>query len=363
MAIDTGSDELWVNPTCESRELIPEQVAECKADGQYSSNSSSSAVAMQQTKFIPYGKGNVTIQYVSDDIALPGSDIGLKGVQFGTAIKSNELSEGIMGLAYGKGTNLNYDNFVDQLALQKVTNSKAFSVALGSVDANNGGVVIFGGVDTKKFSGKLVSNKILGPQGQEPINRYWIQMTSVALDTSGTSKTYSGGNVPVVLDSGSSLSYLPRSIVTAMASDFEGKLDRYSGFYLVPCSQAAKTGSIDFTFGSATIRVPFREFIWNAEPDVCVLGALAVEPGSGVTPLLGDTFMRSAFVVFDQSQNTISMAQYVNCGQNEQNITISGVDGLAGECPSPVRNAGARIGSSSTSLIAVLLVTLLAMLF
>ncbi len=298
---------------------------------------------------ITYGKGEVKIKYVADNIELRGSGISLKNVQFGMANDSVELNEGILGLGYGQGTNLHYDNFVDQLALQKATNSKAFSIALGSVDATNGGVIIFGGVDTKKFTGNLVSNTILGPQGKGEVNRYWIQMTSVALATSGTSKTYAGGNMPVVLDSGSSLSYLPMSLVSAIASDFGGKYDSSSGFYIVPCTQGGKGGSVDFAFGAVTIKVPFHEFIWNADDQTCVLGAGASD-GSGV-PLLGDTFLRSAFVVFDQSQNAISLAQYVNCGQNEQNISTSGVNGLAGECAPPsnsrAKNAAGRAGRSA----------------
>ncbi len=358
VAIDTGSDELWVDPKCSTGDLEPTQQQECEADGTYIASKSTSAKGPQGGADIPYGKGEVEIQYYFDNIGLPGSSANLTNVQFGVANRSTELSEGILGLGYGKGLNLNYNNFVDQLALQKVTNSKAFSVALGSVNANNGGVVIFGGVDTKKFSGSLVSNKILGPQGSEDINRYWIQMTSVALDTSGTSKTYTGGNIPVVLDSGSSLSYLPTSIVSSMASDFQGKLDRQSGLYIVSCSQITKSGSIDFAFGSVTIKVPFSEFIWQADAQTCVLCASPVDPSSGVTALLGDTFLRSAYVVFDQTAGAISMAQYVNCGQAEQSIPASGASGIQGQCSgsssSSGTNAAGRVGYSSVGLAAAL---------
>ena len=85
-------------------------------------------------------------------------------MQFGVAQASSELNEGILGLAYGNGKNLDYDNFVDVLARQGVTKGRAFSIALGSVDADNGGVIIFGGVDPKKFSGPLIHNGIQGPQ-------------------------------------------------------------------------------------------------------------------------------------------------------------------------------------------------------
>lgn len=352
VAIDTGSDELWVNPDCTSTGLTASQVQECQSDGKYVPKSSSSAHKLTATNQIQYGKGAVDLAYYTDNIALPESTINVTSAQFGVATQSEDLNEGILGLGWGKGLNLEYNNFIDVLAVEKVTNSRAFSVALGSVNANNGGVLIFGGVDTKKFSGPLISNKILGPQGGEQLNRYWIQLTGIALSKSGSSSSqYANANMPIVLDSGSSLSYLPSSIVKTMASDFSGTFDSDSGLYTVPCSQAQASGTVDFTFGQATIKVPFSEFIWQYNSQLCILGAVPVT-GSGTTSLLGDTFMRSAFVTFDQTTETISMAQYLNCGQNEQAIPASGVGNITGECTagSASKNAGGRITLNTVGL-------------
>jgi len=353
VAIDTGSDELWVNPNCRSTGLTASQTKECLADGQYKPQNSETAEEIDDTNVIQYGKGKVAMQYYTDNIALPESTINVTGAQFGVATASQDLNEGILGLGWGKGFNLPYDNFIDVLAEQGATKSRAFSIALGSVNANNGGVLIFGGVDTKKFTGPLISNKILGPQGKENLNRYWIQMTSIAFSKSGSSsKTYSDSAMPIVLDSGSSLSYLPSSIVTAMVSDFNAKLDE-SGFYLVPCSQVNTEGTLDFTFGKAVIKVPFADFIWQFSSTQCILGAMPLPKTSGITPLLGDTFMRSAFAVFDQTQETISLAQYVNCGENEQVIPVGGVGNFTGECQGPSaakKDAAGRLTFSMTAV-------------
>lgn len=350
VAIDTGSDELWVNPDCTSSGLTASQAKECNADGQYDVSKSSTADILSTTNQIIYGKGSVDLEYVTDNIALPDSTINVTSAQFGVATQSSDLNEGILGLGWGNGLNLDYNNFIDELAVENVTNSRAFSVALGSVSANNGGVLIFGGVDTKKFTGSLVSNKILGPQGNEQLNRYWIQMTGIALSKSGSSsKAYSNANMAIVLDSGSSLSYLPSSIVSSMASDFSGTYDSSSQLYTVPCSQATSSGTVDFTFGAVTIKVPFNEFIWQYSSSLCILGAVPVSDTS--TVLLGDTFMRSAFVVFDQTTGTISMAQYLNCGEHEQAIPASGAGNFTGECDTAsAKSAGGRVTFSMAGL-------------
>ena len=59
----------------------------------------------------------------------------------------------------------------------------------------------------------------------------------------------------------------------------------------VPCSLLNQGGSVDFAFGALVIRVPYKEFIRQLDANVCVMGAMAADE----TPLLGDTFMRSAY--------------------------------------------------------------------
>lgn len=357
VAIDTGSDELWVNPNCNSATITANQQRECVANGKYTPGQSSTSKKLTGTNRIPYGKGDVNIQYYTDNIGLANSTTQLKNVQFGSATASNDLNEGIMGLAYGMGTNLDYNNFVDDLTVQNVTALRAFTIALGSVDVNNGGVIIFGGVDTKKFSGKLASLPILGPQGRETIKRYWVTMDSVGMNRAGSSKVYYNTATPIVIDSGSSLSYLPSRVVQSMVSDLNGQLDRQSGLYLVSCSAATRTDTVDFTFSGNTIRVPMNEFIWNVDGKSCVFGAATLDSGSGITALLGDTFMRSAYTVFDQTNNVINIGQYVNCGTNEQAIPSSGASGFTGECQAgqgtQAKNpnaAGRSAGSPSVGL-------------
>jgi hypothetical protein len=361
VAIDTGSDELWVNPNCNDGSLTADQVTECQQDGKYDSTSSSTANTTTETNTIPYGIGEVEIKYVFDNIAIVGTQAKMTGVQFGTAVTSSELNEGILGLGFGKNKNLNYNNFVDQLPLQGVANSKAFSVALGNENAN--GVIIFGGVDTKKFSGTLVSNSILPPQNGDAVYRYWIQMTSVGLTKTGSSKTYSGGDIPIVLDSGSSLAYLPTQVMTQLASDLNAQFDNNAQFYLTPCSSIPSSGSINFAFGSVTIQVPFSEFFLQYDGTYCALGALPADSTQGTTALLGDSFLRAAYVVFDQTSNTISMAQYTDCGTAEQSIPTGGVSGTGSTCSgsssSNAKNEGARTGPGSGVWLAVGVVAVL----
>ncbi|KKF92455.1 Cardosin-A light chain [Ceratocystis platani] len=149
--IDTGSSELWVNPNCGRAQSYTQQ-QQCLNSGYYDMNESSTSKTSALQSQIQYGIGAVTIRYVSDSIALPGSDIVVDDIIFGNAMDSHDMNQGILGLSFGQGYNLNYPTFIDQLVLQNITNIHGFSLALGTKTDPGGGVLTFGGVDTKKFA-------------------------------------------------------------------------------------------------------------------------------------------------------------------------------------------------------------------
>lgn len=331
VAIDTGSDELWVNPDCTTAGDI-DLTEECFNNGQYDADVSATSQVTQITSSVLYGKGEVNFQYVADNITLPESTLQISQQIFGVAYRSSELNEGILGLSWGLTTeNTEYPNFIDSLYLQGHTNTRAFSVALGNKDHDNGGTLIFGGIDTKRFTGDLVKIPILGPQMGERMWRYWINLDNIAFTTDSNTKTYMSNDLPIVLDSGSSLSYLPNDVVTAMGNDLNGRYDQASNLWQVPCAAAETANTMDFTFDSVTIRVPMYEFIWEAIGNVCILGAVGIADDD--VAILGDSMMRAGYFVFDQDNQAIHMAQYAYCGENEQAIAKDdSAEGTSGEC-------------------------------
>jgi len=170
--MDTGSSELWVDPDCNTASSQPQQ-SECLRNDYYDPSKSSSVVISNRQKTLRYGLGNATIRYVTDNIALPQSDISLNDVRFGVATETFQMSHGILGLSFGNRLNLQYNNFVDDLVDQGVIATRVFGVALGAKEETaNSGLLTFGGLDTKKYSGKLHTSPILGPQNGEQLYRY-----------------------------------------------------------------------------------------------------------------------------------------------------------------------------------------------
>jgi hypothetical protein len=290
--LDTGSFELWVNPDCTT--VSGADAVFCERVGQYDTSKSSTATALGTTKTLRYGIGTANISYFTDTITLAGSPTALQAVQFGVATASEDAFSGILGIGYGKGIATRYPNFVDQLRAQNVTRVKAYTLALGSKDAQEG-VIVFGGVDTSKFAGKLVKLPVL-PADESPdgVPRFWVDMQSISITPpNGVNRVYEGSNTPVFLDSGSTMTLLPPNLTEAIANDFGAPAADSNGFYRIDCALTNLNGTLDFAFNGVTVKVPYKELTREVptNPPACFLGIMSSEKFT----LLGDTFLRSAY--------------------------------------------------------------------
>ncbi|KAK3989894.1 aspartic peptidase domain-containing protein [Cladorrhinum sp. PSN332] len=346
VVLDTGSFELWVDPTC-SAAATEDQQAECTLAGTYNPELSSTYVDRNGSSKMTYGKGGVELRYAADHILVPGSNSqALQNVIFGIGQASTDLAWGIGGIGHGIGFNTRYNNLIDELYVQGITRSRAFSISLGSQFDDNAGTVVFGGVDTRKFSGTIHRFDNLPPQMEGKRDgpwRYWIQLDSVGLTKPGeVPHIYVNSSMPALLDTGSTWTYLPPKIAEQLARDLNAT-GWEDGSYEVPCSMKSHPGFVDFAFGNLTIHVPYAEFVTEFEASYCALGVLPREEQTG-RAILGDSFLRSAYVIFDQTNQDLYLARSAHCGTNKQ--TLSPEQGAAskfiGECspadgyPTPV---------------------------
>ncbi|ORY63480.1 aspartic peptidase domain-containing protein [Pseudomassariella vexata] len=357
--LDTGSFELWVNPDCSSLQGASD-VQFCKAVGSYNPSSSSSAVVTQGTKTLRYGIGSADIQYVTDDIGFSEGNSPLKNVQFGVALATVDEFSGILGIGHGENVTIRYKNFIDELEDQGVTDTKAFSLALGSKNEQEG-VVIFGGLDTGKFTGTLQKQPIIpAKEAPDGVPRYWIDMDFMSLTPpSGQTKKFANTTMAVFLDSGATLTLLPQTLADAIGADFGADGTDSSGFYKVDCGLNDLNGTVDFAFSGVTIHVPYSEMIREIQTSFGTQCYLGITPNEDFV-LLGDTMLRSAYAVFDQSSDAIYLAQYVNCGTEEVEITTTtDIAQIKGKCgaPSFMTTTSTTVSESTSSSSATATVT------
>jgi len=232
---------------------------------------------------------------------------------------------------------------------QGVIKSRAFSLDLRGVTEPEG-AIIFGGLDTGKFVGKLEKLPMVSPSRiKSGADRYWIVLTGVGITLpDGTSDRSGEIEITVFPDSGGTLSRLPTPIFQAFGETFPtAQFDPSSGFYVVDCEVASQSGSVDFYFNTKRIAVSYADFIWQVS-GLCVLGVLPDDD----EPVLGDSFLRAAYVVHDQDNRNLHLAQAADCGSKIVSIGsgANAVPSVTGDCtavPSATK-IGAGFDATST---------------
>lgn len=345
--IDTGSSDLWVNAA--SSRLCTEQGNQCGESGIYNANDSSTYEFVNNAFNISYVDGSGAAgDYATDTFRFGGQTI--RDLQFGIGYTSSS-PEGILGIGYTiNEVQVNrfgldaYPNLPQKLKDDGTITTNAYSLWLNDLDASTGSI-LFGGVDTDKFSGTLATLPIIREQGVYA--EFIIALTDLGVGSDKTS-LFSDSNVAVLLDSGSSLMYLPDAVTSALYTQFNARYDSRQGAAFVDCDLANQDGSLEFGFSGVTISVPYNELVITAAVSrgqpICILGIAPA--GTGVS-VLGDTFLRSAYVVYDLDNNQISLAQtnFNATASNVQEIA-SGADGVPRASLVPNAVSTAAVGTA-----------------
>jgi hypothetical protein len=253
--------------------------------------------------------------YVTDTFTIGGTT--LAELQFGIGYTST-TSEGILGIGYqinevqvGRAGKSPYNNLPAQLVADNKIQSNAYSLWLNDLAASTGSI-LFGGVDTDQYQGSLETLPVQTVSGE--FAEFLITLTGITL---GSTVIASSQALAVLLDSGSSLTYLPDSITEAIYQVVGAQYDSGQGVAYVACSLADNTTTLDYTFSSPTISVTMGELVIPIStgsstpkfPDGVPACLFGIAPAGSSTSVLGDTFIRSAYIVYDLSNNEISIAQ------------------------------------------------------
>ncbi|KAJ0123276.1 acid protease [Diaporthe amygdali] len=348
MVLDTGSSDAFIIASdadlCVSPRLQLQDQTSC---GQTFDPSQSSTYEV----LIP---GGFQIQYLdgstaSGDYIADHFEIGdtvIEALQMGLA---NETASGtgVLGIGFtaNEAAEVAYPNLVDEMVEQGLIPTKAYSLYLNDYQSSTGNI-LFGGVDTEKFIGSLTVIPILPDAQTENYTSFSVNMTAVSFAfPNGTTynATLQDNGLNAVLDSGTTLSYFPDDL----AAPFFKALGAYTysslgstGLTMVECSLLDSGLNLTFRFNdSVSITVPADELVIDAFGDYrgaipasiplespCLFGiqnsgdSLPSENARQIDfALLGDTFLRSAYVVYDLDNRQIALAQ-ANLNSTDTNV-------------------------------------------
>lgn len=165
-----------------------------------------------------------------------------------------------------------------------------------SLDATTG-EILFGGVDTAKFKGNLITLPIDKREGETHAREFAITLTALTLiNENGMEMTITDDSfaVATLLDTGSTYTYLPTDIVASLTHEVGAQSVESLGVSIIPCEARSYNGTVLYGFSGANISVSLRELIVDAFDNqgnpamftdgtpLCYFGILDAADGSNV---------------------------------------------------------------------------------
>ncbi|KAE8133571.1 aspartic peptidase domain-containing protein [Aspergillus pseudotamarii] len=358
LQVDTGSSDVWMfGPQSCDLNTSP-----CLGNAYDPTLSSTSKIL---------GKGGFSIQYVTPGSGVNGDYVGdnfgfgsitVQGLTMGVARQAQNIFTGIMGIGFAAGESIvsqgqkPYKNIIDMLVEQELIHTRAYSLWLNDLKANFGGIM-FGGYDTGKFIGDLIALPIQPDAQTGGITSMTVAWTSLSLtDPKQGTQSLTAENfiAPAILDSGTALTYIPPELYQQLAAFAQVVEVPGSNLGAVDCEQMRSyKRTLDYGFGGPggpVIRVPFFELAvpWLDDNDACVFGVVPITDGSPI--LFGDTFLRSAYVVYDLDKQQIAIAP---TRYNSEDTNIVEIGGKTGSSSPNWKTAGsnaAKVTQTATGL-------------
>ncbi|ORZ21107.1 aspartic peptidase domain-containing protein [Absidia repens] len=401
VTLDTGSADLWIPSTACPSNTCPYTRFD---------SSASSTFKNSNTPFsIQYGIGAVNGTYSTDTVTIAGAQV--TNQQFGLASSTSDIlttgesmggpgsgvpsenstsgsdkptGNGILGLGYpsltastSNGRSSSYNPTVFNMVDQKVIANPIFSIYMNKEsEAGWAGEVIFGGTDQSKYTGDLVYLPVapLSAAGSSSRGNYYYWMVygqGIAVKGTGSNDTdrsysFSGGSSSsssssssnsgvgaFILDTGTTLTYLPEQITQSIISSVAGgssgyKLDVQSQIYYIDCTKASSSATVELQMSQSsevssnpvTLSVPVSNLVIPLDADtadqarLCMFGIAPMQASSqgGIGSsmlLIGDSFLRAAYMVFDMGQNRIGLAAANGLGGAVNGVSSPSSDSIS----------------------------------
>lgn len=288
MLIDTGAGSSWVmGHSCDSQA--------CSLHNTFGPDDSKSLETSDKKFFISYGSGDVSGLLARDTITVAGMDMKY---QFGLANTTSDqflqfAFDGILGLAMNKGANENFLASVDSAGL---LDKNIFCIALNRAsDGSNEGEISFGSPNEDKYTGKI-SYTSLG-EGDE-----WV----IKNDDMGYNGKKAGvGGLRSYIDTGTSFMFGPAEVVEKLHSIIPGAKSADGTTYTVPCDS---DGNLTVTFSGVDYTISSKDWVSpKNKAGKCTSNMYGHEVVKGAW-LLGDTFIKNVYTVFDKDSRRIGMS-------------------------------------------------------
>ncbi|NXI65653.1 PEPA protein, partial [Anseranas semipalmata] len=293
---DTGSSDLWVpsvgcsNPACANHDRFDPRL-------------STTYRATGRPVSIQYGTGSVTGVLAYDtvcvgNIRVSNQTIGLSKMEPGSFLTYSPF-DGILGLAFPSIASSGAVPIFDNMMSQGLVAMGLFSIYLSS-ESTTGSFVMFGGIDSSCFSGRL----------------RWIPLSAETYWQIAVDRITMRGRViacprgcQAVVDSGTTLLAGPLRAIAAIQRCIGAREDA-SGQYVISCRAKKSLPDIVFVIRGTKFPVPAKAYLQQTRLGYCKSGFEGTAAPAQLAELwiLGEVFLRQYYSVFDRARGRVGLA-------------------------------------------------------
>lgn len=297
---DTGSSDLWVwsSEIAGARQYREQHrvyhphrsVTSHKADGSWK---------------ISYGDGSsASGEVYTDNIRVAGVHVHGQAIEVAQHLSNSFLTDGgndgLLGLAFPQLNTVKPHRVatpVENMINKKLIDPPVFTCKLGHGSEQS--FYSFGFIDTKVTHHPIVYHHVDDSQG------FW-QVRSTAYSVNGSPHRRESSNT-AILDTGTTLCLVHDDLVEAIYHHIQGaKYSNHRGGWIYP--NHAKIPEISFAIGQTMYRLNEVDLAYSDAGEGFTFGGVQSR-GDLKYDIFGDVFLKSLYVVFNQADRKVGVAQ------------------------------------------------------
>jgi hypothetical protein len=293
---DTGSSDLWV--------WSSELTNPSSGHTIYNPANSSTAKQAAGTWNISYGDGSSASGNIyTDAVTVANVTIPNQAVELAEKLSSSFLqdggSDGLLGLAWPSINTVTPNPVatpVENMINENLINPQVFTAKLDRGD--NAGFYSFGYIDPTVTSDALTYTPVDNSQG------FW-SVPSASISLNGQTVARAGNTA--ILDTGTTLLLIDDTILEQIYGTIQGAtFDQSQGGWKYP--ENATVPDVQFAVGNQLYQLNSADFAFGPADTGYLFGGIQSR-GDQNFDIFGDVFLKSVYVVFNQGDTTVGLAQ------------------------------------------------------
>ena len=290
MLIDTGAANTWVmGSDCSSKA--------CTNHDTFGNANSGSLQVTQMPFSLAYGSGNVSGVVVQDTVGFADLEVPLS---FGSASETSDdfttyPMDGILGLGRAKADTMDVLTFMEAVGEAKLLPANLFGVNLQRAsDGSTNGEINFGVADDTKYSGDLSYTATVSD------NMLWeIPIDDVIIN--GVPSQFKAKTA--IIDTGTSFVLMPPVDAQQLHRQIPQSQQAGNSFN-IPCSS---TASVQVKISGVAYDISSKDYVGKpvSGGNLCSSNIIGRQTFGTNQWLLGDTFLKNVYSVFDFDNNQI----------------------------------------------------------